>query len=280
MDIDIDRAFVRISEGLVHLRKVEGTGRPLLMIHLSPSSSQRLEPVMRNLRSVGFAAPLIAPDTLGNGQSCKPAIEEPDINYFAGTLVRLLDAMGIDQVDLFGMHTGARTACEFAHAFPDRTGRVVIDGITEYSPQMRALFKEKYTPKIVPDEFGSQLIWAFNFSRNQHLYYPWFMQDAAHSLNKTMPSPEALQAGVLEILNSYDSYHMAYSAAFQYPSASKVPSLTVPTLLMKPEDGTPAINAAADTYANGRNVLARDVTGGELGFARAIADFITGTDAS
>ncbi len=276
MEVLIDRAFVRISEGLVHLRKVEGAAgkRPLLMIHLSPASSKRLEPVMRDLRAVGFDAPLIAPDTLGNGDSAPPAIPEPDISYFAGSLARLLDAMDIDKVDLFGMHTGARTACEFALAHPDRTGRLVIDGITEYSPEMRAVFAEHYTPRVKPDPFGAQLIWAFNFSRNQHLYYPWFMQDEAHSLNKTMPSPEALQQSTLEILNSLDTYHMAYSAAFQYASASKVAALTVPTLLMKPQDGTPAINAAADAYANGRNVVARDITGGDLGFARAIADFI------
>lgn len=276
MDVLIDRAFVRIAEGLVHLRKVEGdaTKRPLLMIHLSPSSSKRLEPVMRDLRAVGFDAPLIAPDTLGNGQSAAPSIPVPDIAYFADSLARLLDAMGIDQVDLFGMHTGARTACEFATAFPDRTGRVVLDGITEYTPEMRALFAEKYTPSVQPDQFGTQLIWAFNFSRNQHLYYPWFMEDAAHSINKTMPSPQQLQDGALEILNSLQTYHMAYSAAFQYPSASRVPALTVPTLLMKPEDGTPAINAVADVYANGANVVARDITGGPIGFAKAIADFI------
>ncbi len=277
MDVLIDRSFVRISEGLVHVRSVEGAAdkRPLLMIHLSPSSSIRMEPVMRDLRAVGFDAPLIAPDTLGNGDSCLPAIADPDIAYFADVQARTLDKMGIDKVDVFGTHTGARTACEFAVQHPDRVGRVVMDGILEYPPELQALFKERYTPRIEPDSIGSQFNWAFNFSRNQYLFYPWFIEDEEHSLNKTIPSPRALHTAAMDILRSLDTYHLSYQAAFAYPSKSKIASLKVPALLLKPEDGTPKINAAADGFVNGRNVEAVTLSGGDLGFAKAIADFVS-----
>jgi pimeloyl-ACP methyl ester carboxylesterase len=261
MTVLIDRAFVRIAEGLVHLRRVEGPAdeRPLLLIHLSPSSSRLLEPLMVALREAGFTAPILAPDTLGNGDSAPPAVAEPDIAYFAGSVARLLDAMGIDKVDIWGTHTGARTACEFAHAYPERVGKLILDGIIEYDAEKRALFKEHYTPKVTPDAIGSQFLWAFNFSRNQYLFYPWFMEDEEHSLNKSVPPPERLHASAMAILNSLDTYHMSYQAAFAYPSRERVTGLTVPTVLLKPRDGTPAINAAADDYANGRNVVALSI---------------------
>jgi pimeloyl-ACP methyl ester carboxylesterase len=275
----IDRAFVRIAEGLVHLRRVEGAAekRPLLMLHLSPTSSKLLEGLMIALRSVGYDAPLLAPDTLGNGDSAPPAVPDPDIAYFADSLARLLDAMGIDKVDLWGTHTGARTACEFALQHPDRTGRVMLDGIIEYTPEMRALFKERYTPPVKPDSIGSQYLWAFNFRRNQYLYYPWFLEDEAHSLNKSIPDPDYLHMATMAVLGSLDTYHMAYQAAFAYPSQSRVAALKAPTALLKPRDGTPAINAAADAYANGDNIIAYELeTAGDLAMANAIKAFMSG----
>jgi pimeloyl-ACP methyl ester carboxylesterase len=279
MAIKIDREFVRISEGQVHVRRVQGAEgrRPLCMIHLSPLSSKSLIPLMTSLCEVGFDAPLVAPDTLGNGESAPPTPPEPDIAYFADSLARVLDALGVDSIDLFGMHTGARTACEFALAHPGRVHRLVLDGITEYPPETRALFKERYTPKFEPDAFGTHFIKAFNCFRNQFLYFPWFLEDAAHSLNKTMPEPRVLHELTMEVLNSLDTYQLAYNAAFNYPSDSKVPALKCKTLLLKPHDGTPSITAVADKYANGDNITAQFVPDEKNGMARAIREFLETT---
>lgn len=275
MELLIDRAFVRLAEGLMHLRKVDGdaTQRPLLMIHLSPASSRRMEPLMGELRRAGFRAPIIAPDTLGNGDSARPAVAKPDIAYFADSLVRALDALGIDKVDVFGSHTGGRIGCELALARPDRVGRLVIDGIIEYSAEQRAQFAEQYTPSVPPDAFGGHLIWAFNYSRNQYLFYPWFQEDAAHRLTRDVPPPPALHDATMDILKALDTYHLAYTAAFAYPADSRVPALACPTLLLKPKDAAAAINAAADRYANGRNIQALEVAG-EAGVAATIAHFL------
>ena len=276
MTVEIDRAFVRLSEGLVHLRRVDGvpTERSLCLIHLSPGSSRSLEGLMHSLRAVGFSAPLIAPDTLGNGGSAPPAHAEPDIFYFAGSLARVLDQLGIDRVDLFGSHTGARIACEFALTHPDRTGRVVMDGIVEYPPETRTLFRQRYTPRVEPDPFGGQLLWAFNYMRNQHLFFPWFMQDASHRLDRTLPTPQALHEATLDLLNSLATYPMAYGAAFDYPSDSKVPALPVPTLLLKRDGGSAAVNNAAEGYANGVNIHAVSIGDSELAIAEAVASFL------
>jgi pimeloyl-ACP methyl ester carboxylesterase len=276
VDITIDRVFVRLSEGQAHLRRVDGRPdrRPLCLIHASPASSLSLVPLMTGLRAVGFDAPLLAPDTLGNGDSAPPSKPDPDIRYFADSLARLLDAIGVDAVDLYGAHTGARTACEFALSHPDRVGRVVLDGIREYSPETRALFKEKYTPLFEADAFGTHFIKAFNYMRNQYLFFPWFLEDEAHSLNKTIPEPRALHDGAMDVLKSMDTYHLAYTAAFDYPSDSKAPALKCPTLLLKPHDGTPGVIAMADAYANGDNITTKTVADVKNGMALAIAEFL------
>src|SRR5690606_17539135 len=108
----IDRAFVRIEEGLVHYRRLAGEGHPLMMFHPSPNSSRGLMPVMQALRSAGCRADMHAIDTLGNGDSAppRPDLEAPGIEYFADAMARVMDALGLDSVDLYGMHTGARIA--------------------------------------------------------------------------------------------------------------------------------------------------------------------------
>ena len=63
----MERGFTRITEGLVHLRSMPGDGLPLLMIHASPASARGLEPLMEALKTAGVTGPLLAPDTLGNG---------------------------------------------------------------------------------------------------------------------------------------------------------------------------------------------------------------------
>ena len=70
----------------------------------------------------------LAPDTLGNGDSCAPAAEAPDIAYFADATCRLLEALGLGRVDLYGAHTGARIATEIALTRPDRVRKLVLDG--------------------------------------------------------------------------------------------------------------------------------------------------------
>ena len=91
----IERAFVTLAEGQVHLRRVvrggpgvAGGTRPLLLFHASPSSSWGLQGLMRALVDAGVRGDIVAPDTLGNGDSAAPASEHPDIAYFADSMRR------------------------------------------------------------------------------------------------------------------------------------------------------------------------------------------------
>lgn len=274
----IDRAFVSLDEGQVLYRRVicpQAGVNPLLLLHASPTSSWFLQGLMRALQDEGCHRTLIAPDTLGNGDSDNPATERPDIAYFADSMRRFLDTLEIPTVDLYGSHTGARIACEFAAAFPERVGRVIFDGIMEYDEQTRRLVVENYAPSVDPDAYGRHLIWAFNFVRDQALYFPYFQRDPEHRLGGAMPDPGVLHRATLDVLKALDSYAKPYIAAFEYPTYDRMPAIQAPVLLLKPDSELPVLNQAVETARRLlRNATVATVQGGDRDKARAIAAFL------
>ena len=276
----IERGFVRLDEGQVHLRRQltsKADGPPLLLFHASPASSYFSQGLMTALAAAGLDREMIAPDTLGNGDSAAPAPEKPDIAYFADSKRRLLDAMGVDRVDLYGSHTGARIACEFAAAYPDRVNRVILDGIIEYDDDMRRLVVENYAPVVMPDDYGRHLIWAFNFVRDQAIYFPYFQRDPAHRLPGAMPDAGVLHRATLDVLKALDTYSKPYIAAFEYRAYARMPAIESPVLLLRPDTELPVLNAAIETAAG----LLRDahvarIAGGDAAKAQAMTAFLKG----
>lgn len=280
----IDRQFVRISEGPVHMRRLvrqEGgedraAERPLLLFHPSPNSSRGLVPILKALHAAGMMADCIAVDTLGNGDSPPPEPDVPDIAYFADTMLRLMDAMGLERADLYGAHTGARIACELAATHPDRVGRVVFQGISDFDEAARAQRLEAYAPAMDYDDYGRQFVWAFNFVRDQSLHSPYFLRDPEHRLmNRVVPDAASLHAATMDVLKSLSSYHKPYRAAFAYPTSKRTVSVTAPTLFIRSATHPPHIAAAADTLAAmmaDARVVATD--GGPATEAAAIVAFL------
>ena len=237
--MDIDRAFIRLEEGLVHIRTCgedDSSHLPVYVAHPSPASARGMEPI---IRLFGETRRVIAPDTLGNGDSAAPSPDEPDITYFADSVVRLLDKLGLDQVDFYGSHTGGRTGCEMAVRHPDRVRRVVIDGLVEYEPDLKAQILENYAPAISPDDHGGHLSWALNFVRDQAFFVPYFMRDADHTLGNPGRTPEHLHAHTVDVLKGLTTYHKAYLAAFRYPARERMPQIKVPALIMAGESDPP-----------------------------------------
>lgn len=277
----IERAFVSLAEGQLHLRRSAdrsgGAQVPLLLLHASPASSWFMQGLMRALGAAGHKGAMIAPDTLGNGDSAPPGPEKPDIAYFAESMARIADALELERVDLYGTHTGARIACEFAARFPDRTRRLVLDGITEYPAGLRAEVIAHYAPRVEPDAYGRHLIWAFNFCRDQVLYFPHFKQDGDHRLNVPMPPPEILHRITLDVLKSWDTYSRPYIAAFEYDAFTRMAHVEAPTLLLKPEQELALLNAsvarALQILPNGREA---SLPPGDAAKAACIHAFLKG----
>lgn len=253
----IDRAFVRLPQGLVHLRRVEGEGTPLVLVHASPGSSRALAPLLGALGTAKYCPPLIAPDTPGNGDSDGFAPADPAMDWYADTLAGLLDRMEIERCDLYGTHTGARIAIETAVRHPDRIGRLILDGLTDYPPETRDLFLKHYAPAMAPDDYGGQFAWAFNYIRDQVVHFPHFLRDPEHRLmTRAMPSAADLHAATLDVLKGLTSYHKAYRAAFRYAATERLPLVRAETLVWRAEGELPELRAASEGLAallpNGR----------------------------
>lgn len=228
---DIDRAFTRLAEGLIHYRHAgldSPQGRPLYMAHAGPGSSRGLEPLMEALAP---GRPLIAPDMPGNGDSAPPPAPPTDIPYYADAALRLLDALGIEKVDFYGSHTGAFIGMEIALRHPNKINRLILDGVMLLSDEQRPMMLERYAPAITPDEHGGHLSWAHCFMRDMMQFYPYFLRDAEHRLPNDLPPPEAMHPAVVDVLKALGTYHHAYRAAFSYDAESLLPQLRCPVLL-------------------------------------------------
>lgn len=247
--MEIDRAFVRIKEGLVHIRTCgEETSDhlPVYVVHPSPASARGMEPI---IKLFGETRHVIAPDTLGNGDSAPPTEDSPEIEYFADSVVRLLDAMNIEKVDFYGSHTGGRIACEMAARHSDRVRRVVIDGLVEYEPELKKQILENYAPAIAPDDHGGHLQWAFNFVRDQAFFFPYFMRDPEHAMGNPGRTPEHLHAHTVDVLKGLTTYHKPYLAAFRYPAKERMPLIKVPALVMAGESDPPHLIKGTEEMA-------------------------------
>lgn len=222
------RGFTTIAEGQVHWRAAGTGGVPLVMVHPSPFSSLVLEPLVD---AMGTDRRVIAPDTLGNGDSCAPAQATPEIADFADALCRVLDAEGISQADFYGAHTGARIATHIALTRPARVRRIVLDGFGLYTPEALDEILRVYAPAITPDSHAGHILWAWHFMRDQHVYFPWFKRDVEHRYLRDMPPPERLHALFLEVAKAVTTYHLSYRAAFRHSMAEAVPRITQPLLV-------------------------------------------------
>ena len=248
--MEIDRAFVRIAEGQVHYRTCgldEIPSRlPLYMIHASPSSSLNLVPLMSKL---GESRPVLAPDTLGFGDSPPPAQDVPNADGYAESVVRIMDALGLETCDVYGSHTGAHIASELAILYPDRVRRLVFDGIGLFPPEDRADFLANYAPEVHPDEFGQHLIWAWNFVRDQVIHFPYFRRTPEfRRYEASMPSPDAMHRVVLEVLKGLTTYHKGYRAAFRHNDRERLPLISQRTYCMA-SDNDP-LTAGVDEAAS------------------------------
>ncbi len=124
------KGYVDTSGGQLHYRAA-GTGRPLILLHQSPSSGAMWEPVVPGLGQAGFSA--VSLDMPGYGMSDVPP-HKPDVDDYARWIVEAADALGFQTFDLLGHHTGASIALVIADRYPDRVGKLVLWGVPHLPP--------------------------------------------------------------------------------------------------------------------------------------------------
>ena len=114
-----------------------GPNVPLLLLHMSPLSDawEGVLPMLANGRTV------VVPDRLGFGDSDRLAEPIPFPEYARATLCAL-DQLGLDRVDIVGIHTGSCEAVELAVRHPERVRRLAIVSTPAFTDDERHAFKK------------------------------------------------------------------------------------------------------------------------------------------
>ena len=111
----------------LHVARLTGGSRPLLLLHGWPEFWLTWLPVMQRLAAQGYD--LIAPDLRGFGDSDKPDTGPsdkagPDVH--AEDMLALLDALGLDRVGLVAHDVGALVVQSMARRSPQRFSGILL----------------------------------------------------------------------------------------------------------------------------------------------------------
>ena len=229
----IKRRFATIDIGQVHYwtagEDLRANGRtPVVLLHASPFSGRSLNPLTAAMAGSRWT---LAPDHLGQGDSCPPEGDEPPVEYFGDKLVALFDRLGITKADLYGTHTGAHVAIDIAIRHPGRVRRLILDGVGLPQEKLKNEYVAHLKERPPFDHAGSQMMWAFQTAKDMYLFFPYYDRDTAHRRRRDLGSAEELHLRALELLRNHATYHKAYMAAFEAnPGGVKYAKLTQPVL--------------------------------------------------
>ena len=223
--MNVMRRIVPTRHGQVHARCAGGAAepgpgapapRPLVLLHMSPRSSQMWERLQALL-----PRPSIALDRLGYGFSDAPPRSLSMVEY-AESVLDALDALGIGaQFDVLGMHTGCLEAIELGHLAPARVRRIGLIAIPCFTAEERAAGLASFAQmRVTPVEDGAHLQAAWR-ARFQYRTPPWDLADVQRRLVDYLLAPHP---------------GAAYDAVFRHDTAARLGALSQPVIAFAPRD--------------------------------------------
>ncbi len=125
--MSVDEHTIELAGSPVFYLRASGAGDPVLYLHGIPTSSADWKPFLE--RTGG-----IAPDLIGFGRSGKGGHLAYSAEGYARFVEQLLEALGVERVNLVGHDWGAALGLLFAHRHPDRVQRLVVVNGLPLSP--------------------------------------------------------------------------------------------------------------------------------------------------
>ena len=177
-----------------------GEGRPLVLLHQSPTSMVQFTKVWGLLAAKGIKA--IGIDLPGYGGSDSPP-GAPTIGDYAHIVPAVLDALNIEKADLLGHHTGAIVATEVALQYPDRIDRLILNGPLPITDEERAFFRQ---------HMAQEKEWAPR-ADGSHLTEQWQFRTAAQP---GVHDFEAVHRNVIAGAAAWPNAWYAHDAVFAY----------------------------------------------------------------
>lgn len=210
-----------------------GQGPALVMCHESPRSSSALLPLAKRLAH-RFTCVMV--DTPGFGLSDSLRMTRPEISDFAGLLLDVTEALGLQEVPYYGTHTGAAIAVEAAVHAPERVSAAILDGYAIFTAEERDQLLASYLPAFRPSLDGGLAAWLWARVRDQFTAFPWNQVGDGSKLGFGPPSLPAMQRVVDDLLLADDAYRAGYSAAFRYDHFAPLGKTDTPLHIVTRED--------------------------------------------
>lgn len=224
-----------------------GEGRPILGLHDPAGASRRLEAFVAPYVGV---RPVVTPDLPGSGES-GPKSGPVSIEAYAAVVDKMLEGLGLDEVDVIGRYSGGQIAMELSSRRPGLVRRIIQAGVMIFDDEDREEHLAHYTPSIDPRWDGSHLVTAWRAFRQQTLFWPWYNRKSEGVVRRDSEGDAApLHRRLEDVFKVGDGYQAAYAASFRYPMAHRLRALTVPCLLTDiPATGSYARVAAGKAAA-------------------------------
>ena len=118
-NLDVTRGFVKTRHGHIEYREA-GAGEPLVILHSTPNNSaqyQELFPYLSDRYRV------IAPTTLGYGDSDRPPYPYTTVREFSESLLWFLDGLRLERIQLIGSKTSTDSAFKRSGSCPSSARR-------------------------------------------------------------------------------------------------------------------------------------------------------------
>lgn len=229
--VRVRRSFADARDGQLHVRLAlqarEASRVPLVCVHDAPSSGRMFAPW---LTALGVSRDVLAPDLPGYGDSDAPA-SPPSIGDYAWAVGQLVDSLGLRQVDVLGVGVGALVAVDLAVTRPAFVRRLVLARVPFASGRELAERRDALAPPTI-DEAGA------------HWRRAWAEAWAARAGGR--PAAAATDA-FADHVSSGEHDWWGQRAAFDYPTADRLPRVTQPALVLRVADEWAEASARAAT---------------------------------
>ncbi len=228
------RGYVNTPNGQIHYVE-KGDGPPLLLLSESPRTHrqfQRLIPLL----SPHFR--IIAPDYPGYGNSDAPPLPVT-VNGITKCIVDFLDALGLEQVNIFGIHTGNKVGACLAANWPKMVNKVVLAGhthsiIPELGTRNAAIqpILDTYLSSYGKNRDGSHLVrdWAV---ANSNVSSYWWTSKLLYANIIEETDVEDAESRVIDYLLGWRNTVAMYKAVFAFDLADAYKKISAPTLILE-----------------------------------------------
>jgi len=225
----VKKGYVDIKTGQIHFRYAGQKGRPTItLFHASPGSSRQLHALISELAQSFF---VYAPDTPGNGLSDPLPISQPEIADYAYAHLQALKRLEITESILFGTHTGASIAAVLSQLKDNPATLLVLDSVGLYDHQEKEALLQSYAPQKRALSTGEHLLWTWHFIRDQWLFWPWYKHGKHNRLERGLPEISYLHGMCVDVLESLETYHLSYNAAFRFDKEACFKAINYPTII-------------------------------------------------